>query len=145
MSISEVNNGGSAIQNLFHQRRADFKSIESAVQSGNITAAQADAASLTKDLQNSASNGQAIVSPGQVAGAGGHHHHHHHDASQVAATTGAGQTASFGRTAHDNDGDDSTGGGSGNSSAAGPFTTPTGLVANIVNQYTLTLFDATPG
>jgi len=243
MSISAVNNGGSAIENLFHQRRADFKSMQSAVQSGNITvaqtalaayqtdiqnlhaqqqsttppssysgntkiqsylstltssiqsgdltsaqsalkayqqdrgslqesyssgnsasstgqsgfgqdlvkfiqdslsgntsAAQSDAANLTKDLQNSVANNQTTSSTGQVSGAGGHHHHHHHELVQVAATIGTGQTLSSGKGG--NDGDDGAGANSGN-----PAAQLNGSVTNIGNQYqyNMNFFDITSG
>src|SRR5450631_204335 len=52
MSISSVNQGGAAIQNLFHQRRTDLKSMESAVRSGNITAAQTALTAYQSDIQN---------------------------------------------------------------------------------------------
>jgi hypothetical protein len=63
MSISAI--GGTDLSGLFHQRRLDFKTLASAVQAGDLTAAQA----ALQSYQNDTTATDAALASGQANGA----------------------------------------------------------------------------
>src|ERR1035437_2284116 len=70
-ATSSVNPDPGALKGLVHQRREDFQSLTSAVQSGDLTAAQAALAALQTDTQNirsarGAPNAQPPGQPGKL-------------------------------------------------------------------------------
>jgi hypothetical protein len=52
MSISGISSGSSDVQSLFHQRRADFKAMEAAVKSSDMTSANSALTAYQKGVQN---------------------------------------------------------------------------------------------
>ena len=102
MSISAVSSSNDAAWQQYQKVRSDLRQVGQDLQSGNVTQASADYATLEQDLPGSATDpnspfGQKLAALGQALqsgdlsgaqqaysalhqsrGAGGHHHHHHH-------------------------------------------------------------------
>ena len=120
MNVSGINSATTAyqtsVQSSFNQRAQDFKALQTALQSGDVTSAQQAFASMQKDMQNSSQAAGATSNPsgqssqistdfgtlqsalqsGDLSGAqsagaarGAHHHHHHQSGGATSSTTPA--------------------------------------------------------
>jgi soluble cytochrome b562 len=125
MSVSAVSSSNTyPVQNYqspFQQIKNDFQQLGKDLQSGNLSQAQADYATLSKDLPSSQQSstsqaakdlnsvGQALqagnLSQAQQAyanvqqdvqqAAGGHHHHHHHGGGESSKSSASGNSGTL--------------------------------------------------
>lgn len=109
------------------------KLLQDSVQ-GNISAAQADAASLVKDLQGATSGAPATSTTtpaadgaGQTQPAGGHHHHHHHGGGGSEAPNNVAQNSLLSGLGGNSNGTNGAGSASNSS--------PNGLLASLFSQF----------